>query len=69
MAGPSNKRELNLGSFPHTVINFLCMVKECVELYCNELQEEKVGEDMLRVEDWVYEQNYRLIESLIRGLI
>jgi GMP synthase-like glutamine amidotransferase len=45
------------------------MVKEWAELYRDELQEEKVGEDMLRVEDWVYEQNYRLIESLIRGLI
>jgi hypothetical protein len=40
-----------------------------VELYRDELQEEKVGEDMLRVEDWVCEQNYRLIENLIRGLI
>jgi GMP synthase-like glutamine amidotransferase len=45
------------------------MVKEWAELYRDELQEENVGEDMLRVEDWVYEQNYRLIESLIRGLI
>ena len=45
------------------------MVKKWAELYRDELQEEKIGEDMLRVEDWVYEQNYRLIESLIRGLI
>jgi len=45
------------------------MVREWAELYRDELQEEKVREDMLRVEDWVYEQNYRLIESLIRGLI
>jgi len=45
------------------------MVKEWAELYRDELQEEKVGEDMLRVEDRVYEQNYQLIESLIRGLI
>jgi GMP synthase-like glutamine amidotransferase len=45
------------------------MVKEWAELYRDELQEEKVGEDRLQVEDWVYEQNYRLIESLIRGLI
>jgi len=45
------------------------MVKEWAELYRDELQEEKVREDMLRVEDWVYEQNYRLIESLIRRLI
>ncbi len=45
------------------------MVKEWAELYRDELQEEKIGEDMLRVEDWVYEQNYQLIESLIRGLI
>ena len=45
------------------------MVKKWAELYRDELQEEEVGEDMLRVEDWVYEQNYRLIESLIRGLI
>ena len=33
------------------------MVKEWVELYRDELQEEKVGEDRLQVEDWVYEQN------------
>jgi GMP synthase-like glutamine amidotransferase len=45
------------------------MVKEWAELYRDELQEEKIGEDMLQVEDWVYEQNYQLIESLIRGLI
>jgi len=45
------------------------MVKEWAELYRDELQEEKIGEDMLRVEDWVYEQNYQLTESLIRGLI
>jgi GMP synthase-like glutamine amidotransferase len=45
------------------------MVKEWAELYHDELQEENVGEDMLRVEDWVYEQNYQLIKSLIRGLI
>jgi hypothetical protein len=45
------------------------MVKEWQELYRDELQEEKIGEDMLRVEDWVYERNYRLTESLIRGLI
>jgi len=45
------------------------MVKEWAELYRDELQEEKIGEDRLWVEDWVYEQNYRLIESLIRGLI
>jgi len=45
------------------------MVKEWAELYRDELQEEKIGEDMLRVEDWVYERNYQLIESLIRGLI
>lgn len=45
------------------------MVKEWTELYRDELQEEKVGEDMLQVEDWVYEQNYRLIESLIKRLI
>ena len=44
------------------------MVKEWAELYRDELQEEKIGEDMLRVKDWVYEQNYRLIENLIRGL-
>jgi hypothetical protein len=44
------------------------MVKEWAEPYRDELQEEKIGEDMLRVEDWVYEQNYRLIENLIRGL-
>jgi GMP synthase-like glutamine amidotransferase len=45
------------------------MVKEWAELYRNELQEEKIGEDRLWVEEGVYEQNYRLIESLIRGLI
>ncbi len=45
------------------------MVKEWAELYRDELQEEKIGEDMLQVEDWVYEQNYQLIESLMRGLI
>jgi GMP synthase-like glutamine amidotransferase len=45
------------------------MVKEWAELYRDELQDEKVGEYRLRVEDWVYERNYRLIESLIRGLI
>jgi hypothetical protein len=45
------------------------MVKEWAELYRDELQEEKIGEDMLQVEDGVYEQNYQLIESLIRGLI
>jgi GMP synthase-like glutamine amidotransferase len=45
------------------------MVKEWAELYHDELQEEKIGEDMLRVEDWVYEQNYQLIESLLRRLI
>jgi GMP synthase-like glutamine amidotransferase len=45
------------------------MVKEWAELYRDELQEEKIGEDMLRVEDWVYEQNYQLIESLLRRLI
>jgi len=45
------------------------MIKEWAELYRDELQEEKVGEDMLQVEDWVYERNYQLIESLIRGLI
>jgi GMP synthase-like glutamine amidotransferase len=45
------------------------MVKEWAELYRDEFQEEKIGEDMLQVEDGVYEQNYRLIESLIRGLI
>ena len=39
------------------------MVKEWAELYRDELQEEKVGEDMLRAEDWVYEQNYQLIEK------
>ena len=45
------------------------MVKEWAELYRDELQEEKVGEDMLQVEDGVYERNYQLIESLIRRLI
>jgi len=45
------------------------MVKEWAELYRDELQEEKVGEDMLQVEDGVYEQNYRFIESLLRRLI
>jgi len=45
------------------------MVKEWAELYRDELQEEKVGKDMLRVEDRVYERNYRLVENLIRGLI
>ena len=45
------------------------MVKEWAKLYRDELREEKIGEDMLRVEDGVYERNYRLIKNLIRGLI
>jgi GMP synthase-like glutamine amidotransferase len=45
------------------------MVKEWAELYRDELQEENIGENLLQVEDWVYERNYQLIESLIRGLI
>jgi hypothetical protein len=42
------------------------MVKEeWAELY----RDESRRKHATRVEDWVYEQNYQLIESLIRKLI